>query len=96
MKRLAFVAALLIGLGAIADRTITAVWLSTSVTTTQVQLNPLPDGGCIFQIWANVTQDDGGVVTGLTSIKELSGANQTTCLNIMSAGKTLFKNDQGL
>lgn len=97
MKRLFVVTALLLAGLAMADRTITVTWLTTSVTTQQIQLNPLPDGGCVVQVWADVTLSDGGLVSPrLTSTKELSGASQTTCLSMLTAAKTLFKADQGL
>lgn len=83
---------------ALADRN-DGVWLASSVKVYQVQLNTLTDGGCSISAWATYahSSDGGTVAEGLDKPGvELGGANQTTCLDIMTRAAVLFKNDKSL
>jgi hypothetical protein len=95
MKRLLFsVAALLSGL-ALADRTDT--WSAASVKVYQVELLKLSDGGCAVQAHASMSKADGGTTTESSAVVEVSGANRTTCLDIIDTkAPVLFKSDKGL
>lgn len=79
-----------------ADRT--DVLLSSTVQVSGVDLRLLPDGGCTVVAYGSVSKSDGGVVNGSSGDPlEVSGANQTTCLNILNVkGPQIFKAAQGL
>ncbi len=82
-------------LDANADRVDT--WLASSVTVQTVTLLKLTDGGCAVSALATVTKSDGGVSLEDSAAIEVSGANRTTCLDVLNnKAPVLFKADKGL
>lgn len=95
MKRFLVGVMLVVAGVAYADRD--DVWSAASVQVQSVVLNLLPDGGCSVQALATYSKSDGGTVTESSAFAEVSGANQTTCLNIVNVrALALFKSDKGL
>lgn len=101
MKKILIVATLF-GFAAIAaDRVVTAI--DSTVTVTRVELSPLPDGGCAVVAYATfqnagVTLPDGGPILQQegTRAVEVAGANRTTCLDILNnKAPVLFRSDRG-
>jgi hypothetical protein len=80
---------------ALADRT--DVWSAASVYMRDVHLRKLADGGCSVQAWALYTKQDGGIADKVSQDREVSGANRTSCLDVMDVkASALFKADEGL
>ncbi len=77
-----------------ADRVMTD--LESSIKVYKTELNSLPDGGCSAQAYARITQSDGGTKTEGSRVVEVSGANRTTCLDILDTkAPALFKSSNG-
>ncbi len=98
LKRLVFAGcfgALAFAPFAFADRT--DVWSAASVNVTLTELHKLPDGGCAVLAVAAMTKQDGGVTIEASRLVEVSGANRTTCLDILNTkAPVLFKTDKDL
>ncbi len=64
---------------------------------THVDLRLLADGGCSVQAWATYSKTDGGVSSEGTASTDVTGANRTSCLDIIQTkAPVLFKADKGL
>lgn len=66
----------------------------TLTTVDTVCLSYLPDGGALAQVHGSVPLQGGGTLDNYKAIETTGGA-QTTALNILSAGKTLWNNKNG-
>lgn len=94
MKRPLLAAALLASFVASANRF--DEYVSGSETVKLGHVFPLLDGGCAVQATGTFANVDGGVVTEDSKYTELSGANRTACLDVLTRMKALFKADKGL
>lgn len=73
------------------------VWLASTVQVKAVNLLLLDDGGCAVSATARYAKSDGGPSTETTGFVAVSGANRTTCLDIINnKAPALFKADRGL
>ncbi len=79
---------------ALADRT--DVWLASTVKVDNVELQSMSDGGCRIIAQARYAMTDGGTAFETSKVKEVSGANMTSCLDILIKAAVLFKTDKGL
>ncbi len=98
MKKLvafAAFAAAVVATSALADRT--DIWSNATATVHQVELRKLGDGGCVVQATGIMIKQDGGISLETSRPVEVSGANQTACLDIINTkAPVLFKSDKGL
>ncbi len=94
MRKFGAVAVLLGALVVSADRT--TVDVDSSVGVKVVRLELLPDGGCAVQAWADLTHSDGGSTREPSAVVEVTGANRTTCLDVINTrALALFKLTNG-
>lgn len=83
MKKFLAVAVLSVGLVALAD--IGFFFPTANLKADSMHINRLPDGGASVQADCSATSADGGYTLNESSfVIELSGANQTTALNILN------------
>lgn len=95
MKRFIIIMVCFVAYSSFADRI--DIWSASSINVQHVDLFKTADGGCLVVASAVIQKQDGGISNDYSKATEVSGANQTACLDILNTrAPVLFKADKGL